>query len=123
MSGPVSMPPSFQLTPAALAEALGRLDACNLEARSGEVATVLRALANDRRLAILCRLVEGGEMSVGAIADAVGLSQSAASQHLSKMRDEGIVAFRRESQTLHYRIADPRIATLMAVLHHLYCRV
>ena len=54
--------------------------------------------------------------------DAVGLSQSALSQHLAKMRDDDIVTFRRDGQTLRYRIADPRIEQLMAELHRLYCR-
>ena len=87
-----------------------------------EVAEVLRALGNERRLMILCKLVEAGEMTVGSLVKAVGLSQSALSQHLAKMRDENIVSFRRDSQTLWYRIADPRIEQLMAELHRLYCR-
>ena len=59
---------------------------------------------------------------MNALAEAVGLSQSALSQHLAKMREEGLVAYRRESQTLWYRIADPRIEDLLATLHRLYCR-
>jgi len=52
----------------------------------------------------------------------VGLSQSALSQHLAKMRGEGLVAFRRESQALWYRIADPRTEALLASLYQLYCK-
>ena len=92
------------------------------ETRATEVADILRALANERRLMILCKLVEWGEGNVNALAEAVGLSQSALSQHLAKMRDEGLVTFRRESQTLWYRIADPRIEQLFATLHDLFCR-
>jgi len=92
-----------------------------LEQQAAKVAAVLRALANERRLVILCKLVEWGEGSVNALAEAVGLSQSALSQHLAKMREEGLVAFRRESQTLWYRIADERIEQLFATLHRLYC--
>lgn len=99
-----------------------RIDARALERRAAEVADLLRALANDRRLLILCRLVEEGEATVGALATDVGLSQSALSQHLARMRDEGIVAFRREAQTIWYRIADPRIGTLLSTLHRLYCQ-
>ena len=91
------------------------------EKQAGEVASVLRAIANERRLMILCRLVECGEDNVSSLAEAVGLSQSALSQHLAKMRDEGLVTFRRESQTLWYRIADPRIEQLFATLHKLFC--
>jgi ArsR family transcriptional regulator len=86
-----------------------------------ELADILRALANERRLMILCKLVEWGEANVTSLAEAVGLSQSALSQHLAKMREEGLVAFRRQSQTLWYRIADPRIEQLFATLHKLFC--
>ena len=92
-----------------------------MEAQAAEVAGILRALANERRLMILCKLVEWGEANVNALAKAVGLSQSALSQHLAKMRAEGLVAYRRESQTLWYRIADTRIEQLFATLHRLYC--
>ena len=93
-----------------------------IEKAAAEVAGMLRALANERRLMILCKLVEWGEANVNALAETVGLSQSALSQHLAKMRDEGLVTYRRESQTLWYRIADPRIEDLLATLHKLYCK-
>jgi ArsR family transcriptional regulator, virulence genes transcriptional regulator len=92
-----------------------------LEEKAAELAGTLRALANERRLMILCKLVEWGEANVNSLAEAVGLSQSALSQHLAKMRAEGLVAYRRESQTLWYRIADPRIERLFATLHQLFC--
>jgi DNA-binding transcriptional ArsR family regulator len=92
------------------------------EEQAAEVAGILRALANERRLMIVCKLVELGEANVGTLADAVGLSRSALSQHLAKMWEEGVVAFRRESQTVWYRIADPRIEQLFATLHDLFCR-
>jgi ArsR family transcriptional regulator len=98
------------------------LDAAALAGKAEMVADILRALANERRLMILCQLVEWGEANVGALAEAVGLSQSALSQHLARMRDEGLITFRRESQTLWYRIADPRIEELFATLHKLFCR-
>jgi ArsR family transcriptional regulator len=85
------------------------------------VADILRALANERRLMILCKLVEWGEATVGSLAAAVGLSQSALSQHLAKMRAEGIITYRRESQALWYRIADARTETLLGHLQYLYC--
>lgn len=97
-------------------------DAVALHRQAAGVADILRALANERRLMILCKLVEWGEATVTTLAEAVGLSQSALSQHLAKMRQDGILAFRRESQTLWYRIADPRIETLFAALHDLFCR-
>jgi DNA-binding transcriptional ArsR family regulator len=97
------------------------LDPHHLEVQAGEVARLLRALANERRLLILCTLVDRREANVSELAGAVGLSQSALSQHLARMREEGLVAFRRESQTLWYRIADPRIERLLAVLQREFC--
>lgn len=98
-------------------------DLTDFHRQATEVAAVLRALANERRLMIVCKLVEWGEANVNTLAQAVGLSQSALSQHLGRMRDEGILATRRESQTIWYRIADPRIEQLFATLHGLFCRV
>lgn len=91
------------------------------EARAGEVASMLKALASRPRLMVLCQLVEHGEMRVGDLADAVGLSQSALSQHLAKMREESLVAFRRDGQSLFYSVADARCEALLATLHRLYC--
>jgi len=96
-------------------------DLATFEANALEVAQVLRTLANERRLMILCKLVEWGEATAGSLAEAVGLSQSALSQHLAKMREEGIVAFRRDAQTLWYRVAAPRTETLLGHLQRLYC--
>src|SRR5688572_10405807 len=98
------------------------MDLATFEANAGTVSDLLKALGNRRRLMVMCKLVEHGEMTVGALADEVGLSQSALSQHLAKMRGEGLVAFRRESQTLWYRLADPRCETLLATLYELYCK-
>jgi ArsR family transcriptional regulator, virulence genes transcriptional regulator len=97
------------------------VDLATFEANASMVAGTLRALANERRLMVLCKLAEWGEASVGALAEAVGLSQSATSQHLAKMREEGLVDFRREGQTLWYRIAEPRVELLLGYLHKLYC--
>lgn len=93
-----------------------------LQQKVGEVAQVLKSLGNESRLLILCKLVEQPEMHVGALVDAVGISQSALSQHLAKLREEGLVTFRRDAQTLHYRCADPRAAQLLGFLHEVYCR-
>ena len=98
------------------------MDLATFETKAGQVADVLKAIGNARRLMLLCKLVEHGEMTVGDLARDVGLSPSACSQHLAKMRDEGLVAFRRESQTLWYRIADPRVEMLLGTLYQLYCK-
>jgi len=98
------------------------MDLETFEAKAGTVAALLKAISNGKRLMLLCKLVEHEELSAGDLALEVGLSQSACSQHLAKMRDEGLITFRRESQTLHYRIADPRTHRLMATLYDLYCK-
>jgi DNA-binding transcriptional ArsR family regulator len=92
-----------------------------LARKAGEAAGLLKLLANENRLLILCRLVLAGEMSVGDLADAVELSQSALSQHLARMREDGLVAARREAQTMFYRIADPNAGRLLALLKEIYC--
>ncbi|WP_010542888.1 ArsR/SmtB family transcription factor [Sphingomonas elodea] len=98
------------------------MDLATFETKAGQVADMLKAIGNARRLMLLCKLVEHGERTVGDLAREVGLSQSACSQHLAKMRDEGLVTYRRESQTLWYAIADPRVETLLATLYQLYCK-
>jgi len=92
-----------------------------LERKAGEAASLLKLLANENRLLILCRLAIAGELSVGALTDAVELSQSALSQHLAKMREDGLVATRRDAQTIYYRIADENAARLLALLKDIYC--
>lgn len=82
---------------------------------------MLRTLGNEQRLLVLCLLIEHGEMTVGALLDQVALSQSALSQHLAKMREEGLVTYRRESQNLHYRIDNPDVARLVATLKSIFC--
>jgi ArsR family transcriptional regulator len=98
------------------------MDIASFEKKAGTVAALLKAMGNARRLMLLCKLVEHGEMTVGDLARDVALSQSACSQHLARMREEGLVAFRRESQALWYRIADSRTEALMASLYELYCK-
>lgn len=93
-----------------------------LERKAGEAAGLLKLLANENRLLILCRLAAKGEMAVNELAQALKLSQSALSQHLAKMREEDLLATRRAAQTVFYRIADPNAARLLALLKNIYCR-
>lgn len=92
-----------------------------MQANAGAAADLLRALSNEARLFVLCRLGQG-EMSVGDLNDAVGLSQSALSQHLARLRADGLVATRREGQTIFYRIADGRVSALIEALHGIFCK-
>jgi DNA-binding transcriptional ArsR family regulator len=89
--------------------------------KAAEAAGMLKLLANENRLLILCQLAMAKELPVNDLVDAVGLSQSALSQHLAKMREEGLLATRREAQTVFYRIADPNAARLLALLKDIYC--
>jgi ArsR family transcriptional regulator, virulence genes transcriptional regulator len=97
------------------------LETDRLVQQSTAAAELLRALANEQRLLILCHLAANGELSVSALIERVQLSQSALSQHLARLRNHGIVAFRREAQTLIYYIADDKAARILGVLHEIYC--
>lgn len=89
--------------------------------QAGEATSLLKAMANEFRLLALCYLAESGELSVGELVDRVGLGQSALSQHLAKLREEGLVATRKEAQTVFYRVCDPKAEQLLALLHDLFC--
>ncbi|KAF0675620.1 metalloregulator ArsR/SmtB family transcription factor [Roseivivax marinus] len=91
-----------------------------LQARAADVAGQLALLSNANRLMVLCHLLEG-EQSVGALQGQLALSQSALSQHLARLREAGMVATRRESQTIHYSIADPRLHDMIDALYRIYC--
>ncbi len=92
-----------------------------LATQAASAARMLKLLGNENRLLILCWLASHGEMKVGDIVEAVGLSQSALSQHLALLRADGLVTFRRESQTLYYRVGDPRAARILKLLKEIYC--
>ena len=85
-----------------------------------EASKLLRALANPNRLMILC-VLSGGEMAVGELNRAVGLSQSALSQHLSILRHDHLVDTRRERQSVYYRLADGPAVRIIERLHDVYC--
>jgi DNA-binding transcriptional ArsR family regulator len=99
---------------------LANFDITQFQASASEAAKLLRALGNERRLMILCQLTER-ERSVGELLPLVGLSQSALSQHLGVLREEGVVATRREAQTIWYRISDPAALKLVATLAEIFC--
>lgn len=85
-----------------------------------EAAAFLKALANDQRLLILCALLDG-PLSVGDINERVPLSQSALSQHLSVMREAGLVTTARQSQTIYYTLARGPALQVMQVLYATFC--
>jgi DNA-binding transcriptional ArsR family regulator len=85
-----------------------------------EAAAFLKALANDQRLLVLCALLES-PLSVGDINERVPLSQSALSQHLSVLRDAGLVTTTRQSQTIYYALATGPALQIMEVLYATFC--
>lgn len=88
--------------------------------KAEEAADLMRALSHAARLKVLCEL-SGGERSVGELVEASGLSQSALSQHLARLREDGLVATRREAQTIYYSVADDKVLRLVRLLFELYC--
>ncbi len=96
------------------------LDPAALEASAAEAEAFLRSLASRHRLMILCRLVDG-ETSVGEMLQTLGLNQSNLSRHLALLREEGLVATRREGTVIHYRIASDRVRPFLAELQRLFC--
>ena len=96
-------------------------DLKRLARQAGEAAQLLKLLGNEKRLLVLCFLAARGEMTVGELVDVAKLSQSALSQHLARLRADGLVVFRRSSQTLHYRVADKRAMRVLKVLKEIFC--
>lgn len=91
-----------------------------LKEHVGAAEALLKALANSHRLMVLCSLHDG-ELSVGELNVRVPLSQSALSQHLATLRSAGLLACRREGQTIYYRLDDPKVVAVIETLHRLFC--
>ena len=89
-------------------------------ARAEAASSFLKTLAHPARLMIVCALVEG-ERSVRALEDGLGLRQPALSQQLAALREAGLIAARKESKSVYYRLADGRAAEFVAVMHRLFC--
>lgn len=91
-----------------------------LEAKADEATRLLAAMANTKRLMVLCNLLQG-ELSVGQLAEAVELGQTALSQHLGKLRALKLVGTRRDGQTIYYRLASDEVREILKTLYSLYC--
>lgn len=96
------------------------MNIAELEPRADEAAELLTAMANPKRLLILCHLL-GQELNVGQLAERVDLAQSPLSQHLSKLRALRLVSARREGQQVLYRLASEDVARILTTLHGIYC--
>lgn len=96
------------------------IDPESMREHAADATRLLKALANEKRLMLLCLLVEG-ERSVGELNARVELSQSALSQHLAVLREDGLVTTRREAQTIYYAVAPGPAQQVIATLHDVYC--
>ena len=85
-----------------------------------KAAALLKALANENRLLIMCTLISG-ELSVGELNEKIPLSQSALSQHLASLREAGLVTTRKEAQTVFYQLSGNEATRIIAVLQSIYC--
>ena len=98
----------------------GRIDLASMAENADDAARLLKLLANGQRLRVMCLLFDG-ELSVGEINDRIDLSQSALSQHLAKLRDEGLVTTRRDAQTIYYQLDSGPAKKVIGSLHDIYC--
>ena len=96
------------------------MDFETLEENAIRASTLLKAMSNQHRLMILCQLV-GGERRVGELEDLIGLSQSALSQHLARLRRDNLVKTRRSAQTIYYSLSGPEAQAVIETLYGLYC--
>ncbi len=96
------------------------LDFNEMRRNASQAVRLLKTLANESRLMIMCVLAEG-ECSVGALNERIDLSQSALSQHLAVLREQGLVRTRRESRTIYYSLAESQAVALINKLHDIYC--
>ncbi|RED52506.1 ArsR/SmtB family transcription factor [Aestuariispira insulae] len=92
----------------------------DMEANVRQASLLLKAMSNEKRLMVLCYLSQG-EMSVGALEKVIGVSQSALSQHLARLRRDGFVQTRREAQTIYYSLRGEETIAVIGALHDLYC--
>lgn len=92
-----------------------------MQRNAAKAEAMLRLLANAKRLMILCHLVKG-EKSVGQLAELVDLSQSALSQHLAKLRVQGLVESDKQGQMVYYRISNPEVEAILSTLYLMYCK-
>lgn len=100
---------------------LAEINIKDMQKNSAQAADLLKAMSNQHRLLLLCYLGEK-EMSVTELNNVIELSQSSLSQHLARLRQDGLVKTRRESQTIFYSIANPSVVKLIAFLHSEFCK-
>lgn len=95
-------------------------DLKKMEAAAERASALMKTLGHSDRLLILCNLAED-ERAVGVLAEELDISQSSLSQHLARMRSEGLVETRREAQTIYYRLSDGEVRKLIKSLYQIFC--
>lgn len=93
----------------------------DLKTEIEQVSMILKSLSNPNRLTALCAMCEG-EKSVGQLEGIVGISQSALSQHLAKLREDNLVKTRRDAQTIYYSVSHPQVIDMITFLNQIYAR-
>ena len=91
-----------------------------MQENASRASDLMKLLGHPHRLMILCELNQG-ECSVGELSERIGIAQSPLSQHLARMRHEGVVSSRREAQTVYYSLAGSEISAVISLLYELYC--
>jgi DNA-binding transcriptional ArsR family regulator len=97
-----------------------KIDSGIMERAADQASDLLKALANRHRLLIICQLIDG-ERSVGELAQFLNLRDSTVSQHLALLRKDGLVAARRDGQTIYYSIASEPAREVLKTLYHVFC--
>ena len=96
------------------------MDIDAMQRNAGDAADLLKSLANPSRLLVLCALVNR-EHTAGELEELAGLSQSAVSQHLARLRKQGLVTTRRDGQRIYYALCDDHVRRLLETMHDIYC--
>jgi DNA-binding transcriptional ArsR family regulator len=96
------------------------MPASDMVARAAEASALMKALAHEGRMMILCHL-SGGEKTVSQLETLLGQRQAAVSQQLARLRSEGLVQCRRDGKARYYSVADPRAAEVVALMYRLFC--
>jgi DNA-binding transcriptional ArsR family regulator len=96
------------------------MDVIEMQKKAGEASTLLAAMANEKRLMLLCQLIEG-EKSVTELSEALGVRQPTVSQHLALLRKDGFVEPRRDGQVQYYGIASEEVRSILSTLYSIYC--
>jgi len=96
------------------------IDIKRIEDNARRASSLLKAMSNQHRLMILCQLVPG-EKCVGELESVIPLSQSALSQHLARLRRDGLVSTRRAAQTIYYCLSGDEASAVIETIYELYC--